>query len=267
MGDDERGQVSHSAATVYEEFFVPALFAQWTEAVIAAAEIRAGDRVLDIACGTGVLARAVKEAVGPAGSIVGLDSNPAMLEVARLTAPQIEWRAGRAEAIPFADDEFDAIVSQFGLMFFKDRLVALQEMQRALRPGGMAAVAVWGSINRSPGYAALAELLTSLFGESAAESLRWPFALGDPDAVTALLRDAGFTEPRASTQLGIARFPSMESWIFTEIRGWTLAGSIDDAAFDRLLADASRALPAFVQRDGTVQFDVEAIIASARSPE
>jgi ubiquinone/menaquinone biosynthesis C-methylase UbiE len=98
--------------------------------------------VLDVACGTGVVAREAARRVGPAGAVAGLDRNEGMLAVARRMAPGIAWRHGLAEALPFPDGAFDAVICQFGLMFFEDRGKALGEMWRALRPGGRLAVAV-----------------------------------------------------------------------------------------------------------------------------
>src|SRR5688500_11982173 len=103
-------------AEVYDEFFVPALFAQWGPIVAAAAGVKAGDRVLDVACGTGALTLAVDDRVGPGGSVVGLDVNPEMLAVARRKPARIEWIEAPAEALPLPDHSFDAVVSQFGFM-------------------------------------------------------------------------------------------------------------------------------------------------------
>jgi ubiquinone/menaquinone biosynthesis C-methylase UbiE len=267
MADDERGQVSNTAALVYDEFFVPALFAQWTDPVIHEAGIEPGQRVLDVACGTGVLTRAVADVVGSSGGVVGLDANEGMLEVARRSRDGIDWRLGRAETLPFADASFDGVVSQFGLMFFEDRAAALGEMWRVLTVGGKATVAVWASIERSPGYLALQRLLDRLFGRAAAQALGFPFAVGEPFALEKLIATVGFEDVRASPYTGKARFPSLESWMFTEIRGWTLADSIDDAGFDRILTAARLDLADFVQPDGTVEFDVEALIGVGRRDE
>ncbi|KAA3663243.1 MAG: methyltransferase domain-containing protein [Chloroflexi bacterium] len=142
MSNIEKGQVVNSAAKIYEEFFIPALFGEWPQHVAAAAKIQPGHRVLDVACGTGVLARFAANLVGPTGFVTGLDVNDGMLEVARRSASQIEWRQSVAEQLPFEDNNFDTVVSQFGLMFFEDQVKALQEMMRVLRPGGHLAVAV-----------------------------------------------------------------------------------------------------------------------------
>jgi ubiquinone/menaquinone biosynthesis C-methylase UbiE len=150
MEEQSTGQVTRSAAEIYEEFFVPALFREWAPRVAAAAHLAAGDTVLDVACGTGVLAREAAQRVAPRGAVTGLDRNEGMLAVARRAAPAVDWRVGRAESLPFADGAFAAVVSQFGLMFFEDRVAALKEMWRVLRPGRRLAVAVWDSLSAAP---------------------------------------------------------------------------------------------------------------------
>jgi SAM-dependent methyltransferase len=222
--------------------------------------------VLDAACGTGVLTRAVAELVGPGGTVVGLDLNEGMLAVARRAAPGVEWRQGSAGRLPFAAGQFDAVVSQFGLMFFEDRPAALREMLRVTRPGGRLAVAVWGSLDETPGYAAMAELLRRLFGDEVAESLRAPYVLGDRHTLHTLFVEAGLPDARITTQVGAARFPSVPAWVHTEIRGWTLADRLDDAQVGWLVAEAERALGQFVTADGTVSFPAPAHIVAATRP-
>jgi SAM-dependent methyltransferase len=256
------GQVSTSAAEIYEEFFVPALFLEWAPRIAEAAGVEPNQRVLDVACGTGVLARAVAERVKPGGTATGLDINEGMLAVARRKAPAIEWRHGAAEALPFDDAAFDVVVSQFGLMFFQDRAQAIGEMLRVLRPDGRLAVAVWASLDRTPAYRAFASLLDRLFGAGAAEALRSPFVLGDTAGLRALFRDAGVPDAQLVTHEGRGRFPSLESWVFTEVKGWTAADLIDEAGYRRLLAEAERELRPFVAPDGTVTFAMSAHIVT-----
>lgn len=265
-GGQAQGQVAAGAAEVYESFFVPALFAQWPPHLAGAANVCPEDRVLDVACGTGVLARYLAaRVVGPAGAVVGLDRNAGMLAVARRMAPQVEWRLGQAEDLPFDDGEFDAVVSQFGLMFFEERVRALGEMARVLRPGGRLAVAVWDSYTNSPGYNALVDLLAQIFGEDVADELRQPFALGDVSALRRLFQQAGLTGITISTQPGVARFPSVEAWMYTDIRGWTLADVLDDDAYGRLLAAAQVVMQPFVNAQGEVAFGAPAHIVQASS--
>jgi SAM-dependent methyltransferase len=257
------GQVSRSAADVYEEFFVPALFAQWAGPVADAARLADGHRVLDVACGTGVLAREASKRVRPRGSVIGLDRNEGMVAVARRRSDGIEWRPGRAEALPFPDGCFDAVISQFGLMFFEDRGAALSEMWRVLRPGGRLAIAVWDTLDHAPGYAAMTALLQRLFGDPVADALRAPYALGDPETLSRLFAEAGIPGARVATHDGTATFPSIESWVHTDVKGWTLADLIDDGQYEILRQEALRDLEALVGPDGTVTFRHPAHIVTA----
>ena len=199
---------ARSPAEVYEQQFVPALFRQWGPLLCEAARVGPGQRVLDVACGTGALTTAVAERVAPGGAAIGLDANPQMLAVARRKHAGIEWREGRAEALPFPDASFDAVVSQFGLMFFDDRIKSLREMQRVLRPGGSMVVAVCDALENSPGYAALAALLDRLFGTAVGDAFRSPFVLGDEGQLLALCTAAGVArcEGRAAAGHGALRF-------------------------------------------------------------
>lgn len=176
---DSKSGAAKSPAEIYDALFVPALFQQWGPVVSGEARIEPGDSVIDVACGTGVLALAALDRVGPQGKVVGLDPNADMLGVARRKNSRIDWRDGRAEELPFPDGSFDAAVSQFGLMFFADRAAGLCEMMRLLKPGGRLAVAVCDSLAHSPGYAAVAALLERLFGDQIADAFRAPFVLGD----------------------------------------------------------------------------------------
>ncbi len=251
-------------AEVYEQLFVPALFRQWGKVVTEAAAIGLGHRVLDVACGTGVLARAVAERVGPEGMVVGLDASEEMLAVARRSCAGIEWHKGQAEAIPFTDESFDAVVSQFGLMFFEDRVVALREMKRVLRRGGRMAVAVWDALDHCPGYAALAKSLDQLFGEPVVHAFRSPFVLGDPGQLLSLCAAAGIRNPSTMRHNGLVRFASIESLVSTERTcAWTLGALLDDAQFDRLLSAARQFLRPFVETDGSVVFNISALLFAA----
>lgn len=263
MSDALSGQVKSTAAEVYEEFFLPALFFEWAPRVAEAVELSSGQAVLDVACGTGVLTCEAAKRVEPGGTVTGLDCNEAMLAVARGKAPNIEWRLGQAESLPFADHAFDAVVSQFGLMFFRDRITAIKEMWRVLRPGGRLAVAVWDTLEHAPGYAAMAVLLQRLFGDRIANELRAPFVLGDSETLRSLFMHAGIPKLEIRTLDGIARFPSIESWVHTDVKGWTLADLIDEAQYEVLLQEAELELRPYVDHDGTVTFSSPAHIAIA----
>lgn len=264
MAETQTGQVSAQAARVYERVFVPALFAQWPPRLLDAAAVGSGDRVLDVACGTGVLARAAVDRTGSPSNVAGIDVNEGMLSVAREAEPRVAWRHGAAEAIPFPDGSFDAAVSQFGLMFFDDRVRAIREMWRVLRPGGRMAMAVWAGLEASPGYAALGNLLADTLGDELADGLRAPFVLGAPDAVGSLFAEADIGMARLETVQGRAVFPSLAEWLHTEVRGWTFSDAVGEAELEELVSVAGRKLAAFVLPNGRVEFPVSAHIITAR---
>lgn len=261
MTEINHGQVSASAADIYESFFVPALFGQWTGAVLDAAGASRGETVLDVGCGSGALTRAALARVGEQGTVVGLDPNEGMLAVARRTSDGAAWYHGFAEDLPFDDRSFDRVVSQFALMFFTDRAGAVREMARVARPHGRCSFAVWASIEDSPGYEALAALVLQMFGSAASEAIRAPFALGDPVTVHQLLARS-FPDPVVTRHEGVARFESLSSWLNTEIRGWTLSEMIDDDGFESLLRQAEVDLSGLVDRRGHVTFPVSALVAN-----
>lgn len=255
---------TRSPAEIYDEQFVPALFRPWGPVLCEVARIGPGQRALDVGCGTGALTLAVAERVVPGGAVVGLDPNPDMLAAARRKGARVEWRDGRAEALPFADASFDAVVSQFAMMFFDDRVAALREARRVLRPGGRLALAVCDAVERSPGYAALAGVLDRLFGPSVANAFRAPFALGDASLLRALCRDAGLADAQIARRQGTVRFASIDALVSTERACvWTLGGLLDDAQFERLLHEAQGVLRPFVGADGKVAFTMPALLITA----
>jgi SAM-dependent methyltransferase len=254
--------------------------------VADAAVIGPADRVLDVACGTGVLTREVAARVGPGGRVAGLDANGGMLTVARElaeSAPEraaregrapdharhvpIDWHHGVAEALPFPAGDFDAVVCQFGLMFFRDRRAAIREMRRVLRPGGRVAIAVWDGLPAIAAFAAEVALFQRVAGQAAADALRAPFVLGDRAALTRVAIEGGLESPVVETHAATARFPSVRTLVEADLRGWLpiMGVSLGEAAIEATLAEADDALAPYVSvaPDGTVSFATSAHVLRA----
>jgi ubiquinone/menaquinone biosynthesis C-methylase UbiE len=253
------------AARAYDDLFVPALVGQFAPKVVEAARIAEGERVLDIACGTGVLAREILRRVGPRGSVTGIDAVPGMIAVAQQIAPAVEWREGRAESLPFPDESFDAVVSQFGLMFM-DRGQAIREMLRVLTSRGRLAVAVWSSLENVPAYAAEAQLFERIGGEQAAHALTAPFVLGNADELREMFSDAGADSVDVTTHSGTALFPSIRVMVEADLRGWlpVMGVNLSEQQIERILDEAEAALEYYTNTDGQVEFDISALIVTAR---
>lgn len=208
------------AAMAYEQIFVPALFRFWPEHLIKSVSVEPGDRTLDVACGTGALTRYLAKAVGMAPAPVGLDISPGMLNVAQRLDPDIQWRRGDAQALPFENGSFDRVFCQFGLMFFADKVAAISEMKRVLSPGGMLVMAVWDSLDNNPGFLEKVDILDRLAGSRAGDALRAPFCLGERRLSGESIEQAGLQLVDAKTLPGEARFRNMHEFVEAEVRGW-----------------------------------------------
>ncbi|MBS9404412.1 methyltransferase domain-containing protein [Halomonas sp. TRM85114] len=261
-------QAQIDAAKAYEDLMVPALFGEWGPVVADAAHIQTGQRVLDVACGTGVLARGVLSRTGKAEFVTGLDPNAGMLEVARQLAPGVEWQQGLAESLPFPDATFDVVVSQFGLMFFHDRSEAIREALRVLKPGGRMAFAVWDSLENIPAYADAVALLERLAGAPAANAVRAPFVLGDRRDLEMLFAGAGFKSVEVATRKGVARFPSVRVMVEADLRGWlpVLGVVLTEEQIEGILQAAEHALQQYVSSDGAASFATSAHIVTGMKP-
>ena len=254
------------AASIYHDHVVPDVKAEWEPRVAAAADIRPGQRVLDVACGTGVLTRAAAIRTGPNGAVTGLDVSPRMLAIAARVSPELSWREGDAQELPFEDASFDAVVSQFGLMFIPNASLALREMMRVLKPGGHLAVAVWASLTDTPVYAAEVALVERVAGMAAAAPLRAPFVLGDPELLVELFSAAGIEGATVALQEGRGSFPSIRTMVELDLRVLLrmMDVSLDDEQIEEILWKAESELRPFVRdEDGKVVFASPAIVVAA----
>ena len=190
-------QLAGTGAESYEQYQVPSIFGPLARIFLEHIPLQSGQRVLDVACGTGIVARQAASIVLETGQIVGVDLNAGMLEMARKHTPassHIEWRQGDALSLPCSDAAFDVVLCQQGLQFFPDKLGALREMHRALVPYGIVGVCVWRAIEHSPFHLAVAAAIARHVSEEAAQQFQAPFAFGDADALRAVINEAGFRD-------------------------------------------------------------------------
>jgi SAM-dependent methyltransferase len=265
-GSVETFQLSVEAAEVYESSFVPALFAEWAPHLVEAAGVAPGQGVLDVACGTGIVARTAADRMGGHGRVVGLDVNEGMLTVARRLRPDIEWRQGDAAALPFAAAEFDAVLCQAAMMFFPDRAGALREMARVATAGGTVAVQVWDRLEAQAGFVPMYEAFTAQLGPDAMELENAYWALGDLDLMRSLFEAAGLRVTGTRTRVGTVRYGSAREAVTTEIEATPLAERISQDTYDRLVETASEAMAPFVVEGGRVELPLKGhLVVGART--
>ncbi|MGH9151369.1 MAG: class I SAM-dependent methyltransferase [Acidimicrobiales bacterium] len=235
------------AAERYEQDLVPALFEPWAGVLLDLAAVGPGDRVVDLACGTGVVARAAARRVMPGGHVCGLDVNEDMLAVARRAGADIEWRHADASRTGLPDGSFDAALCQQGLQFVPDRRAALRELHRVLAPGGRAVIATWcAADDGDAGYIPITEALQrhrpgdpDPLGFIAAI-----FALSDGAEVALLAQAAGFDDVSVERRTATVRFPSAEAWVeaFLGAAPVPSVSSLAPATRAAIIADAATAL-------------------------
>lgn len=257
-------QISLEVAESYEAAFVPVLFAGLAVHLVEAAGVAPGHRVLDVATGTGIVARTAADRVGARGSVVGLDLNEAMLTVARRARPDLEWHRGDAVALPFPDGAFDVVLCQSGLMFVPDTVAALREMARVVTPHGTVAVQVWSAMQRQRGFRVLAEVVARHAGREAVDLMGTYFRLGDPDAFSGLCAAAGLAVDDVLTIPITLRAPSIDAYVTTEVESTPLISRISDEVYGRIRADARVALAPFCDESGELAMPFEAYVVTAR---
>lgn len=242
------------AAENYERHFVPAIGTPFARPLLAAAALAPCERVLDVACGTGVVTRRAREEVGPTGAVAGLDPTPGMLAMARRVTPEgIDWHEAPAEAMPLPDGAFDAVLCSMGLQFFADRAQALREMRRLLAPGGRVVVGTPGPI--PPLLEAIEGVLAARVGADASRFVRAVFSFHDPDQARALFGAAGFEHVAAETTTVPLRVAPPADFFWQYVQSTPLAAvaaRLDETARAALEREVVERCQPFVDGDATV---------------
>jgi ubiquinone/menaquinone biosynthesis C-methylase UbiE len=227
---DSRAQnwvLRESAARAYEEHVVPRLHGLWAETLLDLVTLSGQERILDVACGTGAVARRVVKRRGSGQGVVGIDINGAMLAVARELEPSVDWHEGDATQMPFASESFDVVLCQQGLQFFSDRLAGLREMHRALVPGGTLAVEVGGSIDRNPYVRSLTDALARHVSVEVASVAARICSLGSAEELEGMLEQAGFVGIEVQRRRVPAHLPVPEKSIPLVVQSLPIADVLD----------------------------------------
>ncbi len=259
-----------TAAENYQRHFVPTIGEPAAAVILAAAALRPGERVLDVACGTGVVTRHAAEQVGPAGTVTGIDVAPDMIDVARATpapeAPAIDWQVGDAMSLPLPGGSYDVVLCQMGLMFMEDRAAAVAEMCRVLAPGGRVVLGTPGAIQ--PPFVVLEQAIVEHINADLGGFVGAVFSLHDPEAVADLLRGAGLQDVEGAVRRARLQLPAPKDFLWQYINVTPLAPLIAQAppaAQQAMEAQAVAAWEPYV-RDGRLDVEQPMVVASGRKP-
>ncbi|MDJ0707075.1 MAG: class I SAM-dependent methyltransferase [Leptolyngbyaceae cyanobacterium MO_188.B28] len=251
-------QLSGSGPEAYELYLADPILTQCAPGLIKAAVVGVGDRVLDVACGTGAVTRLAAQTVGTTGRVMGVDVNPGMLAMARQLADQglatkIEWLQSDAAGLAVPDANFDVALCQQGLQFFPDKLAALREMHRVLAPGGRLACSVLRDIRFNPYQQAIADALGRLVSPEAAAVIHSPFAFGDAETLRALVIAAGFHTVHIRLEMTVIRHHSLEELVVGYLAATPVASAfaaLDDKVRSAILNDIRMSLHDYLDDDG-----------------
>jgi ubiquinone/menaquinone biosynthesis C-methylase UbiE len=260
---------SGAGAENYERFFVPAIARPVSAVLLAAADLRPGERVLDVACGTGLIARLAAEQVGPTGTVTGIDLAPDMVDVARATPASvgaaIEWHVGDANSLPFDDGTFDAVLCQMGLMFMADRAGALAEMGRVLAPDGRVVVSTPGAIQ--PPFVILEQAIVEHISADLGSFVRAVFSMDAPDAIATLMREAGLRDVTATVSPVNLQLPTPTEFLWQYINLTPMGPFVAQASEAAQSAMERQAVEAWQPHleSGTIKAEQPMVVAFGRS--
>ncbi len=244
-------QLAGNAPAAYVRF-ASKILEPWTDDLIEAARCRDGDRVLDAACGTGLVASRIALVSRKNCTVVGIDTNEGMLTVARHN-PAIEWHQGNATELPFDAGSFDVVLCQQGLQYFSNRSAAMREMARVLVPVGRIAVAVWGRLERHPFHAALVDGIGMFLGSEAKSAFDLAFSLNTADELRSLGRESGFEKVHVRFEHRTARHPSPKDLVEGFLASTPVAAQVLALPDDRktaLVGHITDRLGSYIDDDG-----------------
>ena len=268
--DVESWQIAGDSPAAYEQYLVPGFFKPWAEKLVQLSSPSPGSTILDVACGTGIVARTVASKAGSNARITGLDINQQMLdkasEMAEKSGLEINWQQGGAGDLPFEDNRFDHLFCQQAMQFFPEPQQVLKEMFRVLKPGGALALNILRSIQHNPAYKILAHELEEHAGETAGTMMRSPFRDWDQKTIRGMVTEAGFGDIQIHLEIISMRYPSPEEFLRREAASSPLAGEIEAMEPDirrDLIDDLNKSIETYTDDRGVI-FPMETCMVMAR---
>jgi ubiquinone/menaquinone biosynthesis C-methylase UbiE len=260
---------SGSLPAIYERYLVPLLFEPYAEHLAQRLADLSHGNLLEIAAGTGVVTRALARSLSPAVEIVATDLNQPMLDLAALMLQgrRVSWQQADAVALPFADHEFDVVVSQFGVMFFPDKIAAFAEARRVLKIDGRFLFSVWDRIDENEFSHIVSEAVAARFPQDPPRFMaRTPYAYNNAAAIEAALASAGFRDIEVETVERMSRAPSPHAAALGLCQGSPLRTEIEARDAAGLDAATDAAAAALAQRFGTgaIAGRMRALVIAAR---
>ena len=214
--------VATTFTEIYERVLVGPLFRPFAEQLVTRVAPIRGDSVIDVACGTGIVARIARERLGPEARVVGVDVAPAMLAVARTVDPAIDWREGNAASLPVtAAEQFTVLTCHQGLQFMQDKPATIREMRRVLAPGGRLGIATWCALHDIPGMLELNAVAERHVGRI----IDSRHSFGDANALKSLLDDGGFSDVNVETAAHDVQFA--DGALFARLNAMAVIGMSD----------------------------------------
>jgi ubiquinone/menaquinone biosynthesis C-methylase UbiE len=266
--NDQHSAFVGSIPENYDRYLGPCLFEPFARDIVRRVQVSDGDSVLEIACGTGIVTRHLRDALPTTTKLVATDFNESMLGYARAKfGPDdlVEWKQADATSLPFAECSFDAVVCQFGLMFFPDKVTALREVHRVLRPGGAFVFNVWDSIDKNELAQITHETVASFFENDPPSFYEVPFTLHNQEIIADLLAKAGFNQAEFSIVAETGISPTAEDVARGLIQGNPVILEIHQRAVADVQAIEAAVAAAVASRcgDKPVRSKLQAILGSA----
>lgn len=259
MTDVDSWQIAGDSPVSYEEYLVPGIFKPWAEKLLHLSSPSPGSTILDVACGTGIVARTAASNLGNGARVTGLDINPQMLkkatEIAEKSGLKIEWKQGDAVELPFKDNRFDHLFCQQAMQFLTDPQQGLEEMHRVMKSNGTLALNILRSLTHNPAYQILADCLEEHAGETAGTMMRSPFPDWYKEIIRKMVSEAEFEDIQVHLDIISMRYPSPEEFLRREAASSPLAEEIETIGPEKrmnLVDDLTNSLEVYTDDEGVV---------------